>query len=164
MSEKVKIILYAVIFIVLVIIVNNQLKKDDVYTNTANVNSVIEENLSQDVVENEDSKVSIEVTEATFESEVLKSDKIVLVDFYADWCNPCKILSPILEEVARENPDIKLVKIDVDTNENLAYEYRAYSIPTLVVIKDGKAGDLLSVLIVRTVDILIKVDVIVTVL
>ncbi len=138
MSEKVKIILYAVIFIVLVIIVNNQLKKDDVYTNTANVNSVIEENLSQDVVENEESKVSIEVTEATFESEVLKSDKIVLVDFYADWCNPCKILSPILEEVARENPDIKLVKIDVDTNENLAYEYRAYSIPTLVVIKDGK--------------------------
>ena len=138
MSEKLKIILYAVIFIVLVIIVNNQLKKDDVYTNTANVNSVIEENLSQDVVENEESKVSIEVTEATFESEVLKSDKIVLVDFYADWCNPCKILSPILEEVARENPDIKLVKIDVDTNENLAYEYRAYSIPTLVVIKDGK--------------------------
>ena len=138
MSEKVKIILYAVIFIVLVIIVNNQLKKDDVYTNTANVNSVIEENLSQDVVENEESKVSIEVTEATFESEVLKSDKTVLVDFYADWCNPCKILSPILEEVARENPDIKLVKIDVDTNENLAYEYRAYSIPTLVVIKDGK--------------------------
>ena len=138
MSEKVKIILYAVIFIVLVIIVNNQFKKDDVYTNTANVNSVIEENLSQDVVENEESKVSIEVTEATFESEVLKSDKIVLVDFYADWCNPCKILSPILEEVARENPDIKLVKVDVDTNENLAYEYRAYSIPTLVVIKDGK--------------------------
>ena len=138
MSEKVKIILYAVIFIVLVIIVNNQLKKDDVYTNTANVNSVIEENLSQDVVENEESKVSIEVTEATFESEVLKSDKIVLVDFYADWCNPCKILSPILEEVAKENPDIKLVKVDVDTNENLAYEYRAYSIPTLVVIKDGK--------------------------
>ena len=138
MSEKVKIILYAVIFIVLVIIVNNQLKKDDVYTNTANVNSVIEENLSQDVVENEESKVSIEVTEATFESEVLKSDKTVLIDFYADWCNPCKILSPILEEVARENPDIKLVKIDVDTNENLAYEYRAYSIPTLVVIKDGK--------------------------
>ena len=138
MSEKVKIILYAVIFIVLVIIVNNQFKKDDVYTNTANVNSVIEENLSQDVVENEESKVSIEVTEATFESEVLKSDKTVLVDFYADWCNPCKILSPILEEVARENPDIKLVKVDVDTNENLAYEYRAYSIPTLVVIKDGK--------------------------
>lgn len=138
MSEKVKIILYAVIFIILIVIVNNQLKKDDVYTNTANVNSVIEENLSQDVVENEESKVSIEVTEATFESEVLKSDKTVLVDFYADWCNPCKILSPILEEVARENPDIKLVKIDVDTNENLAYEYRAYSIPTLVVIKDGK--------------------------
>ena len=77
------------------------------------------------------------ITSANFEEEVLNSDKTVLIDFYADWCNPCKILSPIVEEVAIENPNIKVVKIDVDSNEKLAYEYRTYSIPTLVVIENG---------------------------
>lgn len=140
MSEKVKLVLLFIIFIALVILTNNMLKDDENYKNTEAINSAAEEIVMQNKIENDTEvleKVYTEVTESTFESEVLKSDKTVLVDFYADWCNPCKILSPILEEVARENQDIKLVKVNVDTNENLAYEYRAYSIPTLVVIKNG---------------------------
>ncbi|MBR3614827.1 MAG: thioredoxin [Clostridia bacterium] len=105
--------------------IENQISDDLEITNTNNEN-----------IANEAGKV-IEVTETTFEEEVLKSDKTVLIDFYADWCGPCKILSPIIEEVAKENPDLKVVKIDVDKNESLAYEYRAYSIPTLVVIENG---------------------------
>lgn len=80
----------------------------------------------------------ITVTEKNFEDEVLKSEKTVLIDFYADWCGPCKILSPIVDEVAEENEKIKVVKINIDQEENLAVEYQILSIPTLVVIKNGK--------------------------
>ena len=72
------------------------------------------------------------------EFEAIKNNGVVLVDFYADWCGPCKMLSPIVEEVAKENPDIKVVKIDVDLNNDLSYKYKAYSIPTLVVIENGE--------------------------
>lgn len=77
------------------------------------------------------------VTDDNFESEVLKSNQTVVVDFYADWCGPCKILAPTLQEFANENPDIKVVKLNVDENENTAMNFSVYSIPTLVVIKDG---------------------------
>ena len=80
----------------------------------------------------------ITVTEKNFEDEVLKSEKTVLIDFYADWCGPCKILSTIVDEVAEENEKIKVVKINIDQEENLAVEYQILSIPTLVVIKNGK--------------------------
>ena len=79
----------------------------------------------------------LKVNNDSFEKEVLQSDKKVLVDFYADWCGPCKMLSPIVTEVAKENPDVKVVKIDVDAEQDLAIEYQVMSIPTLVVIKDG---------------------------
>ena len=79
-----------------------------------------------------------EIVSSEFENEVLNSDKKVLVDFYATWCGPCKIISPIIEEVAKENPEVKLVKVDIDANQELAEKYEVVYIPTLVVIENGK--------------------------
>ena len=79
----------------------------------------------------------IKVTDQNFEQEVLNSEVTVLVDFYADWCGPCKILSPIVEEVAQENSNIKVVKVNVDESQATAVKYQVMSIPTLVVIKSG---------------------------
>ena len=80
----------------------------------------------------------LKVNSQNFEEEVLKSEKPVLVDFYADWCGPCKMLSPIVDQVAEENEDIKVVKVNVDDAQDLAMKYQVMSIPTLVVIKEGK--------------------------
>ena len=80
----------------------------------------------------------IEITKENFENEVVKSDKIVLLDFWAPWCGPCRMLSPIVDEVAEEHPEIKVGKINVDEQEELAAEFGVFSIPTLVVMKDGK--------------------------
>ena len=73
-----------------------------------------------------------------FEKEVLKSDKKVLVDFYATWCGPCRMLSPIVEEIKEERKDIKVLSIDVDEEEEIAREYGIMSIPCLIVFEDGK--------------------------
>ena len=81
---------------------------------------------------------ALKITSNNFEEEVLKSEKTVLIDFYADWCGPCKMLSPIIEAVANENEEIKVVKINVDNEQDLAIEYQVMSIPTIVVIKNGK--------------------------
>lgn len=80
----------------------------------------------------------IKITNENFEDEILKSDKTVLIDFYADWCAPCKMLSPIIEQVAEENNDIKVAKINVDDLQDIAIKYEVMSIPTLVVIKNGQ--------------------------
>ncbi len=80
----------------------------------------------------------IHVTKDTFKSEVLESKIPVLVDFYADWCGPCKMMSPIIEEIANEKTDIKVCKINVDDENELSTEFGVMSIPTLVVIKEGK--------------------------
>ena len=80
----------------------------------------------------------LKVNSQNFEEEVLRSKKPVLVDFYADWCGPCKMLSPIIDQVAEENEDIKVVKVNVDDAQDLAMKYQVMSIPTLVVIKEGK--------------------------
>ena len=82
-------------------------------------------------------KVS-KINSQDFEKEVLQSEKPVLVDFFADWCGPCKMLSPIVDEVASENSDIKVVKVNIDESQDLAMKYQVMSIPTLVVIKEGK--------------------------
>lgn len=79
-----------------------------------------------------------EIVSSEFENEVLNSDKKVLVDFYATWCGPCKIISPIIEEVAKENSEVKFVKVDIDANQELAEKYEVVYIPTLVVIENGK--------------------------
>ena len=80
----------------------------------------------------------VKITDKNFQKEVMGADETVVVDFYADWCGPCKALSPIIEEFAKDNPDIKIIKLDVDKAINLSYEYGATSIPTLIVFKNGK--------------------------
>lgn len=79
----------------------------------------------------------VKVNNDNFEQEVLKSDKKVLVDFYANWCGPCKMLSPIIDEVAEEVNDIKICKIDIDTARDIAIKYDIMSIPTLLVFENG---------------------------
>lgn len=78
------------------------------------------------------------LTKENFETEVLKSEKTVLIDFYADWCGPCKMLSPIIEEIANENDDIKVCKVNVDQENELASAFGVSSIPMLAVVKEGK--------------------------
>ena len=79
----------------------------------------------------------LHITKANFEEEVLHSDKPVLLDFFAVWCGPCKMISPIIEEIAEENESIKVCKIDVDNDPELASRYQIFSIPTLLVIQNG---------------------------
>ena len=74
----------------------------------------------------------------SFQTEVLDHKGLVLVDFYAEWCGPCKVTAPIFEELAVEKPDIKVVKVDVDEAQELSSQYNVFSIPTFVVFKDGK--------------------------
>lgn len=80
----------------------------------------------------------IEVTSSNFDEEVINSEVPVLIDFYADWCEPCKMLSPIVEEVSSKYEDVKFVKINIDIEQDIANAYRIMSIPTLVYIKDGE--------------------------
>ncbi len=80
----------------------------------------------------------IQISKENFQKEVLNSDKPVLLDLYADWCGPCKMVGPIVSEIAEERTDIKVGKINVDEQPELAYEFQAMSIPMLVVVKNGK--------------------------
>lgn len=81
--------------------------------------------------------MSVHVTTANFEEEVLKSDKPVVVDFWASWCGPCKMLAPVIEEIAQERPDLKICKVNVDEEMSLAQKYRVVSIPMLLIFQDG---------------------------
>ena len=80
----------------------------------------------------------IHITKETFAQEVLQSDKPVLLDFFATWCGPCRMIAPILEEIAEEREDIKVCKVDVDEQPALASQYGIVSIPTLLVFRDGQ--------------------------
>ena len=148
MFKKVITIILVVIFIISLIAINSLLNKESekmLYQSSEQINIKNEE---------EENKMEIlKVTSENFESEVLQSDKPVLIDFYADWCGPCKMLSPIVDEVAEENTDIKVVKINVDNAQDLAMKYQVMSIPTLVVIKDGKEVN-------RSVGLIDKADII----
>jgi thioredoxin 1 len=82
---------------------------------------------------------TVDVTDATFENDVLKSDKTVLVDFWATWCGPCKMVAPVLDEIAGEHKDnLTVAKLDIDANGKTAQEYQVMSIPTMILFKDGK--------------------------
>ena len=81
---------------------------------------------------------AIVITKENFDSEVLKAEGTVLVDFWATWCGPCRMLSPIVDEVASERPDVKVGKINVDEQPELAGQFRIMSIPTLLVFKNGE--------------------------
>ena len=120
MSKKIIYIILLVLFVLIIVIANMLLQQNN-YNNESEENNVEISN----------------VTSENFEQEVLNSNQTVLIDFYADWCGPCKMLSPIVEQVASENTDVKVVKINVDNEQDLAIKYQVMSIPTLVVIKNG---------------------------
>ena len=81
---------------------------------------------------------ALNINQENFQDEVMNSDKPVLLDFWAPWCGPCKMVLPLVEEIAAENPDIKVGKVNVDEEMALAKQFRVMSIPTLVVIKGGQ--------------------------
>lgn len=83
----------------------------------------------------------VHITKENFNKEVMETDKVVLLDFWATWCGPCQMIAPILNEVAEECPDVTVGKIDVDEEQELAMSFGITSIPTLIVIKNGKAVD-----------------------
>lgn len=78
------------------------------------------------------------ITKENFQTEVIESEKTVLLDFWASWCGPCRMVSPIVDEIAEEHPEIKVGKVNVDEEQELATEFGVMSIPSLFVIKNGK--------------------------
>jgi thioredoxin 1 len=79
-----------------------------------------------------------EVTDNNFQAEVIESESPVLVDFWAPWCGPCRVVAPVLEEIAAERPDLRIVKLNVDENQQTAANYQVLSIPTMILFKAGQ--------------------------
>lgn len=136
MKNKIELIILIVIFIIVLILIN-------VFLNQKNTEIISKQESGSLEIYNQENKEEVnmdvlQVKKENFEQEVLKSEKTVLIDFYADWCGPCKMLSPIVESVAKENEEIKVVKVNVDDEQDLAIKYNVLSIPTLVVIKNGQ--------------------------
>ena len=132
MKKKIITVVLIMAFIAILIIMNAFLNNQ----NKQKINNISKSE------EREENKVEVlKVTSESFEKEVLQSEKTVLVDFYADWCGPCKMLAPIIQEIANENENIKVVKVNIDEAQDLAEKYDVMSIPTTVVIKNGQEID-----------------------
>ena len=128
MSEKIKGVVYLIIFVIAIVGISIFLN----YQSRDSKRDVTNQEQSTDI-----QSYITEVSEQTFENEVLQSDKKVLIDFYATWCMPCRTIKPSINEVAKEHPEIKVVSIDVDKAPNISNQYGIYSLPTLVVLEAG---------------------------
>ena len=139
MNKKTLWILCLIVFIGSLVLLNKYLTNSSNSINLDDKTVYSDEELDQETV----SSSIIQITSSNFEEIVLNSNKTVLIDFYADWCPPCKKLSPIIEEVASENTDENLVfaRINIDDEQNLAAQYGIQPIPTLILIKAGKEED-----------------------
>ena len=135
MKEKVEVIVLFLILILCIIGISYFLNKET-EKRFGSSNTVINQD-EEVVTDNVESKV-IAVTNETFKNEVLDSNQKVIIDFYADWCGPCKVFSPIFEKVSQELEDVKFVRVNVDEEPELANKYMAYSIPYIVVIENGE--------------------------
>lgn len=156
MKSKISMIILLVVLIGLVIFANQVLEQYDIMENKigqeeekiklneeqefGNISGNEKENEEKKLEENqEEEKMNIlKLGKENFEAEVLNSKQTVLVDFYADWCGPCKMMSPVVEAIAKENPEIKVGKINIDEEEELAIQYQVMSIPTFMIVKNGE--------------------------
>ncbi len=133
MDKKKKLIIEIIIFVLVLIAIT--------FGYNYLINKLGEEESSETNTQKNDNG-SVEIIEiknmSEFEKEVLNEEKTVFIDFYATWCKPCKIMTPTIEEIAKEYTDIKFVKIDIDKNEELAIKYNIMSIPTMMIIKNGE--------------------------
>lgn len=134
MDKKKKLIIEIIIFVLVLIAIT--------FGYNYLINKLGEEESSEANLQKNDNE-NVEITEiknmSEFEKEVLNEEKTVFIDFYATWCKPCKIMTPTIEEIAKEYTDIKFVKIDIDKNEELAIKYNVMSIPTMIIMKNGEA-------------------------
>lgn len=134
MNKKVKLIVEIVLFILVLISVT--------FIYNYFVNKDVEKTVQEDSLENSKNEDNIEIMEIEsmeqFEQEVINANGVVFVDFYATWCMPCKTMSSIIKEIAKEHKEVKFVKVDVDKNEELSIKYNVMSIPTMIIMKDGK--------------------------
>lgn len=136
MDKRKRLVIEFALFIVLLIsitaVYNYLINKDN------------KQSIQENTIENVKEEEKIEIMEIEnveqFEQEVIDESGTVFVDFYATWCMPCKVMSPIIEELAKEHKEVKFVKVDIDKNEELAIKYNVMSIPTMLIIKDGEVA------------------------